>query len=160
MKDASGGYHLFVYDTAKGLWHKEDNLHADSFCSCRGELYCIEHSSKKIITILGSGEVDSDSVSWMVETGVIGTAMPDMKYISRLLIRMSLELGTRVRFFAQYDSMGGWEPLGTVSGTTLRTFQLPIRPRRCDHMRLRIEGAGDAKIYSITKTIEQGSDIS
>lgn len=160
MKDAAGGHHIFVYDTAKGMWHKEDSLHADCFCSCREELYCIDHDSKKIITMHGSGTADTASVEWMVQTGIIGTSMPDMKYISRLLVRMSLEIGARVRFFAQYDSMGGWEPLGTVSGTNLRTFLLPIRPKRCDHMRIRIEGTGDAKIYSITKTIEQGSDIS
>lgn len=160
MKDAAGGHHLFVYDTAKGMWHKEDNLHADCFCSCREELYCIDHDSKKIITMHGSGKADTESVEWTVQTGIIGTSMPDMKYISRLLVRMSMEIGARVRFFAQYDSIGGWEPLGTVSGTNLRTFLLPIRPKRCDHMRIRIEGTGDAKIYSITKTIEQGSDIS
>ena len=160
MLDTAGSYHLFVYDAGKGMWHQEDDLQADCFCSCRGELYCIEHSSKNIITMLGSGTQDDSSVEWMVQTGVIGTDMPDMKYISRLLVRMSLDLGARVRFFAQYNSVGGWEPLGTISGTSLRTFLLPIRPKRCDHMRLRIEGTGDAKIYSITKTIEQGSDIS
>ena len=160
MKDAAGGHQLFVYDTAKGMWHKEDSLHADCFCSCREELYCIDHDSKKIITMHGSGTADTEGVEWAVQTGIIGTSMPDMKYISRLLVRMTMEIGARVRFFAQYDSMGGWEPLGTVSGTNLRTFLLPIRPKRCDHMRIRIEGTGDAKIYSITKTIEQGSDIS
>lgn len=160
MADAAGVYHLFVYDTGKGMWHKEDDLHADAFCSCREEMYCIEHDTGKIITMLGSGTADTKQVEWMVQTGIIGTSMPDMKYISRLLVRMSLEIGTRVRFFAQYNSVGGWEPLGTISGMNLRTFLLPIRPKRCDHMRLRIEGTGDAKIYSITKTIEQGSDIS
>lgn len=160
MKDTSGGHHLFVYDTAKGLWHKEDDLHADCFCSCRGELYCLNHDSREIITMLGSGAMNIDSVPWMVQTGVIGTDLPDTKYVSRLLVRMSLAMESRVHFFAQYNSVGGWEPLGTVSGTSLRTFQIPIRPRRCDHLRLRIEGIGDAKIYSITKTIEQGGDIS
>ena len=160
MEDSAGKYHLFVCDTAKGMWHKEDNLRADAFCSCREELYCIDHDTKQIIAMLGSGTQDTDKVSWMVQTGIIGTDMPDMKYISRLTVRMSLELGARVRFFAQYNSMGGWEQLGTISGTNIRSFSIPIRPKRCDHMRLRIEGTGDAKIYSITKTIEQGSDIS
>ena len=160
MEDSAGTYHLFVCDTAKGMWHKEDNLRAAAFCSCREELYCIDHDTKQIIAMLGSGTQDTDQVSWMVQTGIIGTDMPDMKYISRLTVRMSLELGARVRFFAQYNSMGGWEQLGTISGTNIRSFSIPIRPKRCDHMRLRIEGTGDAKIYSITKTIEQGSDIS
>ena len=160
MEDSAGNYQLFVCDTAKGIWHKEDNLRADGFCSCRDELYCIDHDTKQIITMLGSGTKDTGKVSWMVQTGIIGTDMPDMKYISRLTVRMSLELGARVRFFAQYNSMGSWEHLGTISGTNIRSFSIPIRPKRCDHLRLRIEGTGDAKIYSITKTIEQGSDIS
>jgi len=160
MKGAADKYNLFVYDTSKGTWHKEDDLRADCFCSSRGELYCIDHNSKKIVAMLGSGDKDTGKVEWMVQTGIIGTSMPDVKYISRLLVRMSMETGARVRFFAQYDSMGDWEHLGTVSGTSLRSFLLPIKPKRCDHMRIRIEGIGDVKIFSIAKTIEQGSDIS
>ena len=160
MKDTRGGWHLMVYDTTKGLWHREDCLRVDFFCSCREELYAIDHDTGKIITMLGSGIQDKEKVKWMVQTGIIGTDMPDMKYISRLLVRLSLEIGARVRIYAQYDSMGGWESLGTITGKDLRSFPLAIQPRRCDHMRLRIEGEGDAKIYSITKTIEQGSDIS
>ncbi len=160
MKDTAGDYHLFVYDMAKGMWHKEDDFHADCFCSYRGDMYAIEHESKAIFSMLGSGYNVEGKVKWMTQTGPIGTDMPDMKYISKLTVRMSLALGTRVRFLVQYDSMGGWEHLCTITGTNLRSFSIPIRPRRCDHLRLRIEGEGDARIYSIAKTIEQGSDKS
>ena len=160
MQDTSGKWHLFVYDTAKGLWHREDDLQADAFCSCRDELYAIDHKTRKIVTMLGSGTKDTGRVAWMVETGPIGTNMPDMKYIARLILRMSLEVGTRMRIYIQYDSVGGWKLVGNQTGTSLRSFSLPIKPRRCDHFRLRIEGEGDFRIYSITKTIEEGSDIS
>ena len=160
MKDAAGIYHLFVYDTAKGMWHKEDNLHVDSFCSYMNEMYGIDHDTKHIITMLGSGKKDSERVPWMVETGLLGMSMPDMKYISRLLIRMSLEVGAKVEVSIQYDSMGDWEQVWQMTVTNLRSFSIPVRPRRCDHFRLRIEGEGMGRIYSITKTIEQGSDIS
>ena len=160
MKDADGIYHLFVYDTAKGMWHKEDNLQVDSFCSYMNEMYGIDHDTKHIITMLGSGTKDNEKVSWMVETGLLGMSMPDMKYISRLLIRMSLEIGAKVEVSIQYDSMGDWEQVCQMTVTSLRSFSIPVRPRRCDHFRLRIEGEGMGRIYSITKTIEQGSDIS
>ena len=159
MKDAANEYHLFAYDTSKGLWHKEDNTAVKKFCSCRNELYFIPKNSKDIKTLFGSGTVDAERVPWMAESGVIGTASPDRKYVSRLNIRMSLDIGTRVYFYAQYDSCGEWEHLGTMTGTSLRSFTVPIRPKRCDHFRLRIVGEGDAKIFSITKTVEQGSDI-
>lgn len=156
----SGEWSLFVYDTAKGLWHREDDLQSDGFCACQGELYCIEHGSRRILTMGGTGLPEIGYVDWMVQTGILETKLPDRKYLSRLNVRMSMNVGGRARFFVQYDSMGGWEHMGTVNVTSLKSFSLPIRPRRCDHLRLRIEGNGDARIYSITKTIEQGSDLS
>lgn len=160
MKTADGTYHLFVYDTGKGMWHKEDNIHVDTFCSFLGEIYAIDHDTKHIVTMFGSGTQDKGVVPWMVETGLMGMSLPDMKYISRLLIRMALEVGAKVDISIQYDSMGDWEPVCQMTVTSLRSFAVPIRPRRCDHFRIRIEGVGSGKIYSITKTIEQGSDVS
>ena len=158
MKDVSGNYNLFIFDTSKGMWHKEDSFKADYFCSCDSEMYAI--SGGEIVTMLGSGTPVDDPVEWMVQTGEIGLTSPDMKYISRLNVRMQLDIGSEVRFYAQYDFSDAWEPLFTMQGTSLRSFSIPIRPKRCDHMKLRIEGVGEAKIYSIVKTIEQGSELS
>ena len=158
MKDVMGQWNLFVYDTAKGMWHKEDDFQADCFCSCRNELYAIYCGD--IICMLGSGEDYEGDLEWMVQTGEIGISSPDMKYISRLTVRMAMDIGAEVRFFAQYDFSDAWEPLFSMRSDNLRSFSLPIRPKRCDHMKLRIEGEGMAKIYSITKTIEQGSELS
>ena len=158
MKDAAGTWNLFVYDTAKAMWHKEDDLHAAAFCSCNGELYAI--SNGEIITMLGSGEDYEDKLEWMAQTGEIGISSPDMKYVSRITIRMAMDSGSEVRFFAQYDFSEEWEPLFSLRSDNMRSFSLPVRPKRCDHMRLRIEGEGMVKIYSITKTIEQGSELS
>ena len=159
MADTSGVYNLFVFDTKKGMWHKEDNTRAVTFCSCRGDLYYIDHSDKNIKSVLGSGTAETLDVKWMAETGIIGTDSPDKKYISRLDVRMSLDIGSAVFFFIQYDSSDDWEHLFTMTGETLKSFSVPIRPKRCDHLRLRIEGKGAAKIFSIAKTIERGSDI-
>ena len=167
MKDVSGNYNLFVYDTAKGMWHKEDDLQVESFCPYLSEIYAIAWTTgdktRRISTMFGSGNPQGTVVAevpWMVETGLIGMTMPDMKYISRLLVRMSLDEGSSATISIQYDSMGAWEQVYEMEATSLRTFSIPIKPRRCDHFRIRIEGEGDCRIYSITKTIEQGSDIS
>lgn len=152
-------WYFMVYDTAKSTWHKEDNTRIDAFCACRGDLYFIDHSDNKIKTVLGTGTEESGEIDWMAESGILGTDMPDKKYISRLLVRMSLAIGAKVMFYAQYDSCGDWEHLCTLTGTNVRSFSIPLKPKRCDHFRLRIEGVGNAKIFSIVKTIEQGSDI-
>lgn len=171
MADRSGTYHFFVYDASKGLWHREDSTQVDAFCSCRGEMFFIEHSSGNIKTCLGIADIVGDNptlVEWSAETGIIGTStrsgnystqLVGKKYVSQLLVRMAMTIGSRASFSIEYDSIGGWEHLFTMTGTHLRTFNIPIRPKRCDHFRLKIEGEGAVKIFSITKTIEQGSDM-
>lgn len=158
MKDSRGDYHLFVYDTKRALWHREDDTEVSAFCACRGELYFIDYGKKQIHTVRGSGAPIPDRVEWEAITGYIGTDSPDKKYISRLDVRMKLDVGSRVSFYAEYDSSGEWEFLFNMTGRDLRSFAVPVRPRRADHLRLRIEGEGDAKIYSICKTVEWGSD--
>lgn len=160
MMDKDGGWHLFVYDSLKGMWHKEDDLHALGFCSHKGEMYAIDAEGYNIITMLGSGEEDAEPVSWMAQTGELGLSSPDMKYISRIIVRMSLERDARLDISAQYDMSEEWVHICTVFGTDLRSFSIPIKPRRSDHMKLRLDGTGGAKIYGITKVIEQGSDRS
>lgn len=160
MEDTKGDWHLFVYDVSKKMWHKEDNLHADVFCAHQGELYCIDHDSKEIVTMFGSGTMDGTPVEWMAQTGELGISSPDMKFISRMILRMSAEVGTVINVYAQYDTDPEWILLCNIMSTGLRSFSVPIRPRRCDHMRLRIEGKGAARIYSLTRTITQGSDRS
>lgn len=160
MTDVKEKSHLFVFDTVKGMWHKEDNTKAVSFCTTRGELFYIDGVDKKIKTVMGSHHSEEKKdIEWMAETGVIGTENPDKKYISRIDVRMSLDTDSEVRFFIQYDSIGEWLPLYTMRCKSLRSFTVPIRPHRCDHLRLRIEGNGEAKIYSIAKTTEQGSEV-
>lgn len=158
MQDASNNYSLFVYDAEKGMWFKEDSTKAIDFANWNSELYYCSDDGK-IKSISGAGTVDAEPVEWMVESGVIGTYITPKKYISKLNVRMSLAIGSIVRFYIQYDSVGDWELISTMQGTSLRSFTVPIRPKRCDHFRLKVVGTGEAKIYSIIKNIEQGSDI-
>lgn len=167
MKDSGGTWCLFVYDTRLGTWHKEDEAHAEAWCSCRDEMYYIDASDKKIRTVLGSGTKDTSPISWMAETGTIMALTTSSKYpewisnkkfVGRMLIRMSLDAGATMQVYIQYDSSGVWEKLWDMTGKNLRTFSFPVRPHRCDHFRLKLEGTGGSKIYSITKTLERGSD--
>ena len=167
MKDSGGTWCLFVYDTRLGTWHKEDATHAEAWCSCQDDMYYIDASDKKIRTVLGRGAKDTSPISWMAETGTIMALttssnypewISNKKFVGRMLIRMSLDAGATMQVYIQYDSSGVWEKLWDMTGKNLRTFSFPVRPHRCDHFRLKLEGTGGAKIYSITKTLEQGSD--
>ena len=169
MKEVNEGkYHLFVYDSQRDMWHREDDTQATAFCTCDGELFFVDYGAdNKIKSINGKNTVrdkrgimdSTDTLEWEATTGLIGTDTPDKKYISRINIRLKLEVGTKLYLQIQYDSDGAWEHIFSMSGTNLKTFTVPIRPKRCDHLRLKFIGQGEAKIYSITKTIEQGSDV-
>ena len=152
-------WQVFVFDTAKQMWHKEDEVRALDWCECKGDLFYIDAKDNCIYSVGGTGAEEQSKVSWMVETGNLGLSVSDKKYISHMTVRMSLEIGTSVRFYVQYDSSREWEHLFTMTGHSLRSFAVPIRPKRCDHFKLKIEGAGNAKIYSITKNMERGSDV-
>ncbi len=157
MEDEEGAWHLFVYDVSRGMWHREDSLHADALCSCRGELYAID--GDRILALLGSGEQEEQPVHWMAETGEWGLSTPDRKYISRLTLLMAMGLETTADVFIRYDLSETWEHLCTLHGTGLGLTAVPIRPRRCGYMQLRLEGDGPVRLYSVTKTVEEGSDL-
>lgn len=150
-------WYMFCYDVSTGMWHKEDETRADAFTCYEGELYYIDHADRRIHTINGTGIRDEAPVEWYAESGTMGTDQPDRKYISSMIIRMMLAPGSRVIVRIQYDSDGDWEHAASITGTTLRTFSFPIRPRRCDHFKIMMVGIGEAKIYSITKIVENGS---
>lgn len=156
MKDASGQYHMFVYDTQRGLWHREDNTKASMFCSHKDELYFLDGDTIK--TVNGSWTPEEGKVKWYAETGDYGTEAPERNYIARVNIRMRLDIGTRLNIMIKYDSEKTWLPFCTMTGTSLNSFSIPIRPRRCDHFRLRFVGEGYGEIHSITNNIEKGSD--
>lgn len=148
---------FFIFDTKRGLWHKEDPVNAIQLCSVDDDVYCL-NTDKKIIALLGGASFEND-VEWYAETGNIGLFYVDKKYITRISIRLSMELGANVDVYIQYDSNGEWIRKMSIVSNKLKTTTLPIRPQRCDHFKIRIEGRGKVNIYSISKTLEQGSDL-
>ncbi len=165
MKDKGGKSVLFVYDQKTGIWSKEDETEALYFCRHEDELYYIDKLDGCMKSVGGTIPYDvkekgtEGKFQWFVESGNIGYSTPDNKYISRVNVRISLEFGTNVDFYIQYDSDDKWEHKFNMSGKGTRTYTVPVIPKRCDHFKYKLAGKGGCKIYSITKTIEQGSDI-
>ena len=85
--------------------------------------------------------------------------LPERKYVACLDVGLSMEADARVRILVAYDLDGQWEPVWTLESRHLRNLSVPIRPRRCDHFRLRLEGEGVVKLYGITRILEKGSAL-
>ena len=158
MKDASGAWNLFVYDTKRGLWHREDASHASAFAAWSDSLYMMEADKKEIWDLNGTCSEKEAEIAWMAESGLIGYELIDHKYVSRFNLRMKLGTDAECKLEIEYDSSGEWEDQGTIRGAGMDSFVLPVIPRRCDHFRLRLSGKGEIWIYSISKYLERGGD--
>ena len=158
MKDGSDAWHLFVYDTEKGLWSREDDLQVMQFAATDDELYAINAGSRKLLALFGGTGTPEESLSWEAVSGILSFEYPDRKYVSRFDVRMRMEANASAKIYLQYDSDGTWQEKGTLARSTLGTVLLPIRPRRCDHFQIKIAGTGSAEILSIASCLEVGSD--
>lgn len=164
MQRENGKYEMFTFDIQKGIWNKEDNTQVFDFCQ-HGELLYYIDTKDNMMKCIGEKNICKDnfggkdkSFDWYVESGDIGYSSPDFKCVTRINLRIALELGTEVDFYMQYDSDGIWEHKFSMSGNGTRAYSIPIVPKRCDHFKYKIQGRGGAKIFSISKTTEQGSD--
>lgn len=156
MQDAEGQWTLFTYDDGKGIWCKEDQTHATGFARLGNDLYYLNATDNGIYTTSGMAE---GNVGWYAITGDIGVDLPDYKYISKIQLRLSIDTGATLNIFLQYDNEGIWHKKASLRPSGKRSFTVPILTPRCDHMRIKLEGTGGCKIYSISKVIEQGSEL-
>ena len=157
MRDSAGNHHLFVYDTNKGIWHREDGTGVRCFCTCREDLFFLDDAGR-IISVSGQGEPEGD-FCWMAETGDLGTESPDNKYLSRLTLRLQLSPGASMKLSVRYDGEDHYHRLAALHSGALGSMTVPVAVRRCDHLRLRLEGRGSMRLHDLTKTLEEGSDV-
>ena len=158
MKDAAGKWGIYTFDTEKGIWHCEDGVHALMFAALDDDLVYIDADTKKLMSEGGKHGTLEGPVQWEATSGIIGYEYPDQKYLSRFSLRIKMNEGDVCEILVRYDSEGEWISEGAIRGGNVQSFSIPVIPRRCDHMQLRLRGTGDVKIYSIAKILEMGSD--
>ena len=158
-QDQDGQWSLYTYDTERGLWHRQDGAHAMAFAALNGEMYMLESNGLLWAMNGQAGEIEESAVEWFAETAPMGLDMPSHKYIGRLFIRAMLKEHGECRVYIQYDNDGIWRSKGVIRGTgKTEPYLLAIQPRRCDQMKLRLEGNGDFMLYGIGRNLMNGSD--
>lgn len=161
MKNSAGEWGLYIYDSLLGIWLREDSLHAVSFAAVDGELFCLD-SDGRLIALTGSIGTPETGVNWSAESGIMYFLQPEHKYLHRLSLRLTMGAGSSVKAEIEYDSSGEWETAGQLSNTGTerpRAMELPLLPRRCDHLRLRISGSGDVRLHALHRYLETGSEL-
>ena len=159
MRDADDEWHLFVWDGAKGLWHKEDNLHALAFTQVDDELYCIDADTGELLAMNGTvGEREMEDLYWEAEFGTFGYEYEAQKYLSRFNIRLQMSPGAVAQMWIMYDSDGVWHEQGQLKAMNTTSIMIPVIPRRCDHCKVKLTGVGHVRIFSVARILEVGGD--
>lgn len=169
MKDGDDNYRQFVYDTTRGTWWAEDGTKALDYGQVDDELFYIDEVNNTLVSVTGSVGEPEEDFDWAAEFDLYGVSyrresnyddpsrVRNSKYISMFKIRMELDEDAWMKLWIKYDN-GEYEYMGERSGKQLRTFVLPVIPKRCDHVRFRITGHGWAQIYDISRMMEVGGD--
>ena len=161
MTDKSGERWLYVYDTERQLWHVEDLTTVCDFAFYRENLYMMSANGR--IDIIGDvfdapvGVTIEETFEWFCEFGDFIEGNPNKKTMPKLLMRCELAPEARCEVLIRYDSSGDWLPFARLDATQKQSFYLPLIPHRCDHYRLRFEGVGGFRLYSLTREYHSGS---
>lgn len=153
---------LFVYDTVKKLWAKEDGVCVREFVNSRDELYFIAddrvHSISGVNDLTAQENVleEEGAFDWFAETGDLYEWNTDKKFISKLQLRMEVRGALDIELAQDGEE---WEKVYRVTAQEKRTVFIPIIPKRCDYLRMRLSGQGDFRLYTVSLTMEKGSEL-
>ena len=155
-KDSFGDWSLFVYDTASGIWLREDDTHVLDFSFYDGKLYFLS-SDKKIYSV---NDYDSkEAVPWSVTFGEKAFGADEKKSHTNFNLQLELcDPDSTISIYINQDRKG-W--LQIYSGSWFgerKTVSVPIVPTKCDILNIRIEGKGRCKIYALTKILVLGGE--
>ncbi len=157
---------ILVYDTKKNIWHREKGARIKYLASYRATniIFCDANDQLCVIegydgALLGDNITMESPISWSCETGPIGYYTHEAKYIGKIQLHLTLPEGSSLTLYVEYDSDGYQEMVGSIEGTSNRSFTLPFLPRRCDHFKLIMKGVGDCKLFSLSKVLEEGGEL-
>lgn len=156
---------IYVLDTDKGIWTKEEGELITELTKVADNVLFLEYKKIKSIKPISGwlapvlpSTMETNQIKWHCTSGIIGLETPDDKYLTKIAIRMKLTAGSQVRVSVQYDSEGGWHQLMSAQTSAMKTVTVPIIPRKCDHLRFRLDGEGACQVFSITKSFEKAGE--
>lgn len=148
-------WHLFVFDPRNGMWHREDDTHAQQFAYCGGELDYIDAATGRIMSTSGG---TNEKIEWYAQLGEFVEYSENKKIYSKVKVRMKMDAGTRVTISVAVDG-GAFKPVQIIYAQENRVAYVPIIPIRCDRFAIRIDGVGGCKVESVVREYTSGSEV-
>ncbi len=155
---------IFVYDSERAFWHKEENCCVSSACRHKGTAYFITNNALLSVgkpdKALEDGSMEQEGpLYWFAETADFSLTLPDKRNLDMIQVMLSGK-GDYAIFVAfdvdPQETDNSKIPWKIVDADVFRgelAVRVPICAQPCHTMRLRISGNGSATIYSILRSI-------
>lgn len=145
---------LYVYDPTAGLWTREDDARVVDFAAGPESLYFLTGGQ-----ILYQGDEGShpDPFPWMAQFAPFYDGTQSRKRHNRLLLRLELPPKAWALAEVRRDN-GPWEAVWRGAGAQSNSFRIPILPRRCDRMEVRLSGEGGFVLRGMTWEYAPGGE--
>lgn len=138
---------------------KEDDVQATCMYGYAGSAYAATENGV-LVKLSGQGqsiEEEEQSITSFAEFGDITMSEPNRKAVSKVQLRLWTDGTLTVKL--SYDG-GAWQTVRQIEGDEAKTsVYLPVIPRRCDYFRIRLEGTGQWRLYSMAIEHYIGSAI-
>lgn len=156
MQTERGTWELYVFDTQRGLWLREDETHAIDFAYLDGTLYYLDAGNGKLI-MTGQDSSEEGPVKWSATLCQMDETTHGRKSYSRLYLRTDMEAGAWLRVEISADG-SPFRQVFSTHNERARTLVIPILPARCDNFRIRLSGKGVCIIRSLVREFAAGSE--
>ena len=163
-----GEQELLVYDTDKGLWHKEDDTKMIDCTTYNGVLYWLDDTKENIMCpdkadnlLVDNTKYEyqqEDCFEWSAETGDLYDSEFNVKNIGKIRIGIKAEKGAKVSLFVQYKDNGEWKEVSEMLYSEKKPRVFAVALRRAEYLRLKLAGTGQVEIYGIDIEHSRGSD--
>lgn len=157
--DSKNNVSLYVYDTEKRMWHKEDDFSAE-YMYFSDVLYGVKSNGETWALTDGGNDIGGEleeKVKWFVEFADMTFGSPYQKGVAKVHVRFDLDTDAEAKAEISYDG-GEWELIREFVGDRKRSNVLPVIPHRCDHFRIRLSGTGICDIYAMALQYYNGSE--
>jgi hypothetical protein len=157
MGGVDGLWGLWVYDTLRGIWLREDDTRAEDFAFLDGKLHYLDYVTDRVISV---GEDDSEEgrFDWAAELCPFTEKVHERKCYSRLYVRMEIAEGAWVSLLISEDGQP-WRRVWTSHDAHAPTATAYIKPGRCDSFRVKLEGRGRVIVRSLVREFDLGSEV-
>ncbi len=149
-KNESGVRALYIYDTETEAWHKEDGDNILHLGYLNGDVYA--YCSNNVVYIIGEdvtghgtqlAAVDSFAEFHPIQDDMRGKIAP-----VRLGLRVWCDAGSVLKLETCYDGEA-WEQCAELQSQGDQLWYVPLQPRVCHSLRVRVKGKGNYRISAL-----------